>query len=194
MGSEVLGEIIKLIVPRGEGSLLQESGRGVTLLATEPARAGVELALIYLINRVIESDNSRSIVADLLLFLSSLLICFLNSPQFVEISNSSCNLMWILNEGVIFFKFNFVYLIFLLSSEIKPGVVDTLCFLHEGSDSIDGVIVTWLVVGDFSLKLNIWCSFSNCLIVQDIVLIVILSLVHDNDAISFLDFNVPRII
>ena len=50
-GMGVFGQIISFLIPRGAGQALSDSGRGVTLLATEPARAGVELALIYFIVR-----------------------------------------------------------------------------------------------------------------------------------------------
>jgi len=60
IGSDILGSFIKLIVPRGEGTALIDSGRGVTLFATEPARAGIELTLIYLIIRM-TLLNGRSI-------------------------------------------------------------------------------------------------------------------------------------
>ena len=46
-----LGQIISFLIPRGSGEALSDSGRGVTLLATEPARAGAELSLIYFIVR-----------------------------------------------------------------------------------------------------------------------------------------------
>lgn len=51
IGMGPLGQIISFLIPRGSGGALTDSGRGVTLLATEPARAGVELSLIYFIVR-----------------------------------------------------------------------------------------------------------------------------------------------
>ena len=66
-GSDMLGHVIQLLVPRGEGGALVESNRGVTLLATEPARAGIELTLIYLIYRMSRRTNGKQeILTDLL--------------------------------------------------------------------------------------------------------------------------------
>jgi len=61
------GWIIKMLVPRGEGAALLESGRGVTLLATEPARAGIELTLIYLITRMTVLRNNNLHAMDLII-------------------------------------------------------------------------------------------------------------------------------
>jgi len=69
LGSDALGSLIQLLVPRGEGSALEESNRGVTLLATEPARAGVELTLIYLIGRLGVANNRSSLMMDLFLII-----------------------------------------------------------------------------------------------------------------------------
>lgn len=66
VGSDLLGDFIRLLVPRGEGSALVESNRGVTLLATEPARAGIELTLIYLIYRLTRPNGNKEIFTDLL--------------------------------------------------------------------------------------------------------------------------------
>jgi hypothetical protein len=67
IGSDALGSFIQLLVPRGEGSALIESNRGVTLLATEPARAGIELTLIYLISRFTTAHNKKAVLTDLFL-------------------------------------------------------------------------------------------------------------------------------
>lgn len=74
LGSDLLGSLIKLLVPRGEGSSLVESNRGVTLLATEPARAGIELTLIYLIYRLSKGMDTSNIYTDLLVILFQALI------------------------------------------------------------------------------------------------------------------------
>ena len=54
-----LHEFVSALVPRGTGFALNESGRGVTLLASEPARAGVELVLIYLMYRLTIGNGLR---------------------------------------------------------------------------------------------------------------------------------------
>ena len=74
IGSDFLGSIIQLIVPRGEGSALSDSNRGVTLLATEPARAGVELALIYLIYRLGRKNEKNHALKDVFLIIFQMLV------------------------------------------------------------------------------------------------------------------------
>ena len=74
IGSDLLGNIIQLIVPRGEGSALVESNRGVTLLATEPARAGVELTLIYLIYRLGINNKENHLLKDIFLIIFQMLV------------------------------------------------------------------------------------------------------------------------
>ena len=44
-----LDPAIKLLIPRGTASSLENFGRGVTLLSTEPSRASYEFIFIYLV-------------------------------------------------------------------------------------------------------------------------------------------------
>ena len=44
--------VLKFLVPRADSSSLDYMNRGVTLLASEPARAGVEFVFIYMVLRV----------------------------------------------------------------------------------------------------------------------------------------------
>lgn len=74
LGSDLLGSVIQLLVPRGEGSALVESNRGVTLLATEPARAGIELTLIYLIYRLSKDHSRKEMLTDLFVIVFQALI------------------------------------------------------------------------------------------------------------------------
>lgn len=74
LGSDSLGSFIQFLVPRGQGSALAESNRGVTLLATEPARAGVELTLIYLIYRLSRPQSKSNILTDLFVIMFQTLI------------------------------------------------------------------------------------------------------------------------
>ena len=56
---------IQTLIPRGQADALLDSGRGVTLLATEPARAGVELVLMYATCRFTFLNHRNSIAMDL---------------------------------------------------------------------------------------------------------------------------------
>jgi hypothetical protein len=75
IGLDFVGSIIKFIIPRGEGSALTESHRGVTLMATEPARAGVELVLVYSAWRLLCTlRRTRAIALDILFLLYVLVV------------------------------------------------------------------------------------------------------------------------
>lgn len=69
IGSDSLGYIIQSLIPRGAGSALTEINRGVTLLSTEPARAGIELMLIYLIHRIRQDNSIRNTLIDIFLLM-----------------------------------------------------------------------------------------------------------------------------
>ncbi|MHA6332440.1 hypothetical protein ACXYL9_02050 [Qipengyuania sp. CAU 1752] len=49
---EPFEEYLQALVPRAAGGALSETGRGVTLISTEPSRAGVELTLLYFMWRL----------------------------------------------------------------------------------------------------------------------------------------------
>lgn len=63
--AEPLGPLFKFFVPRSSGEGL--GYRGVTLLSTEPARAGVEYLFLYLIYRFAFLKRKRHLLADLLI-------------------------------------------------------------------------------------------------------------------------------
>lgn len=73
-GSDILGAFIQILIPRGGGSALVEINRGVTLLATEPARAGIEFTLIYLIYRLARPAKIKDIFIDILVIIYQALI------------------------------------------------------------------------------------------------------------------------
>jgi hypothetical protein len=58
--------VLKFLVPRADSSSLDYMNRGVTLLTSEPARAGVEFVFIYMVLRVsISSSNfKRKLILD----------------------------------------------------------------------------------------------------------------------------------
>ena len=74
IGSETLGTIIQALIPRGDGSALIETNRGVTLLSSEPARAGIELTLIYLISRLGQDNSMKNTLIDIFLIIYIVLI------------------------------------------------------------------------------------------------------------------------
>lgn len=72
----VLGQLdflFKFMVPRASGDMLAELGRGVTLLSSEPSRAGYELLFIYSAWRVV-SHNEKYLIYDLLFICFQLII------------------------------------------------------------------------------------------------------------------------
>ena len=74
IGSDTLGYIIQTLIPRGDGNALIETNRGVTLLSSEPARAGIELTLIYLIYRLGEDNSVKNTLIDIFLLIYIVLI------------------------------------------------------------------------------------------------------------------------
>lgn len=61
-----LETLLSFLVPRASGGLLEEMGaRGVTLLSSEPSRAGVELVLLYVLFRLTTKPDPRLLFADL---------------------------------------------------------------------------------------------------------------------------------
>lgn len=63
-----LDPIFSALVPRASSTaLLEMGGRGVTLLASEPARAGIELTLIYVIFRMATRNSTRITFWDIFL-------------------------------------------------------------------------------------------------------------------------------
>lgn len=65
-----INDILQLIVPRAQGSALTEmGGRGVTLLSSEPARAGLELTFLYMLVRINQNNKPWSVLGDILFLL-----------------------------------------------------------------------------------------------------------------------------
>lgn len=61
-----INNLIQFLVPRARGSALVElGGRGVTLLSSEPARAGIELMFIYMLVRLNSAKTTWFILADI---------------------------------------------------------------------------------------------------------------------------------
>lgn len=64
----------KLLIPRGSAVALTEfGGRGVSLLSTEPSRAGVELIFIYVLFRY-NLPNNLKLITDIFIFLYLLVV------------------------------------------------------------------------------------------------------------------------
>tara|TARA_Y100000768_G_scaffold387224_1_gene377791 strand:+ start:2902 stop:4113 length:1212 start_codon:yes stop_codon:yes gene_type:complete len=82
IGFQAIDSFIKLLIPRGSGFSLLESGRGVTLLSTEPARAGIELTLIYCIYRLTLLKNHTFHVFDVLLIIFQIAVIKSTSSVF----------------------------------------------------------------------------------------------------------------
>jgi hypothetical protein len=62
-----LEPVFSALVPRARAEALAEiGGRGVTLLSSEPARAGIELALLYFGLRITSKERNRLVIWDLL--------------------------------------------------------------------------------------------------------------------------------
>ena len=74
LGFGIIDNVIKFLIPRGSGFSLIESGRGATLLSTEPARAGIELTLIYAIYRLTFLNKYNFRYTDFLLLIFQIMV------------------------------------------------------------------------------------------------------------------------
>lgn len=70
---EFLDLFFKFLIPRASSESLSHLNRGVTLLATEPARAGVSLVFLYVVYRTV-FVNKKRILSDALFFIFLILI------------------------------------------------------------------------------------------------------------------------
>lgn len=66
-----------------------------------------------------------------------------NIPDLVHITKSSSNLVLNFNEWIFLIKSNFLVLLILA---VSPWVINSYCFLHKLSHSINSVIIYWLVI------------------------------------------------
>ncbi len=71
---KIFDPIFKFLIPRASSSSLAHLKRGVTLLATEPARAGVSLVFIYVVVRTVFINNKRMLYDALFLLFLVLII------------------------------------------------------------------------------------------------------------------------
>lgn len=62
---KIFDPFFKFLIPRASSEALERVKRGVTLLATEPARAGVSLVFLYVVVRTISIKNKK-IIGDIL--------------------------------------------------------------------------------------------------------------------------------
>jgi len=63
-----LDPIFAALVPRASGTaLLEMGGRGVTLLSSEPARAGIELSLLYVVFRMASGRSNKISLMDVMM-------------------------------------------------------------------------------------------------------------------------------
>jgi hypothetical protein len=71
----ILEPFFNFLIPRSSASSLANIGRGVTLLSTEPSRAGYELLFLYAAWRALSSDrDSLLVLKDLLFFIYMIVI------------------------------------------------------------------------------------------------------------------------
>ena len=109
-----LNSTLEFLVPRASSGALSDMGRGVTLLSTEPARAGIELIFIYFLYRLTLS-NIKKKVFDVFILL------------FLVIVVQSAMAMLLYFLFLIFTYFRVALLVFIFS-----GAVTTLLVGSEG--------------------------------------------------------------
>ncbi|MEO9470556.1 hypothetical protein [Parasphingorhabdus sp.] len=106
-----VSDAISFLVPRATGSALTEMGdRGVTLLSSEPARAGIELTFLYLLFRLGSQNQRGFVIWDLLLLAYILLIIKAASAVFfcglviilISVKKPTVWLLWLAGIGGLF--------------------------------------------------------------------------------------------
>jgi len=97
--------LIQALIPRGQTDALLDSGRGATLFAAEPARAGVELVLMYATCRLTFLGRRNSIALDL----------FFLAFQVLIIKSASAVALSVLFLGIIYANLKYVWVVITLS-------------------------------------------------------------------------------
>jgi hypothetical protein len=121
-------------------------------------------------------------------------ICFLDFPNVVMVTDSCANLVIIFDERVLLIILNsgLIQWVFKLAS-IQQRIVDVLCFLHEWPDTINTLVVAWLVFN---------CSFANCVVIEDVLFFIIvfifiiiwLPFINENLRSKLFNFNIPTVV
>ena len=105
-----LNDAIAFLVPRATGEALTAMGdRGVTLLSSEPARAGIELTFLYLFFRLAGMEKRSFIVWDILFLLYILVIIKAASAVLfcgivlvlVSVKRPGVWILWLIGAGVL---------------------------------------------------------------------------------------------
>ena len=99
-----LDPAIKLLIPRGTASSLENFGRGVTLLSTEPSRASYEFIFIYLVFRTVFLNKRYHLIIDLFITYFVLFII-----------QSLAGIITLFVFLIVFYRLKFVLLSFLLA-------------------------------------------------------------------------------
>ena len=110
-----LDGFLKFLVPRSSAESLDYSGRGVTLLSTEPARAGIELLFIFAFLKIFNTEKQMHYFIDLFFFifiavvLKSFTVLVITAFYFSVINFKINRLILYL---ILFFLFGVIYLNF----------------------------------------------------------------------------------
>lgn len=144
IGSESLGYIIQALIPRGDGSALVEINRGVTLLSTEPARAGIELTLIYLIHRVGQEHSLKNTLVDifLLFYLAAIIKSFsvvVFALSAFAVLHVKFRLHFLSILGTVLLGFIGIYFIVNVMPQIGGRAGDIIIFLQETEAINEGI-------------------------------------------------------
>lgn len=99
-------------------------------------------------------------------------------PNLIKIAYSSGNLVLHLNKGILHRQVNFLISHVVM---VLPSIIDTDGFLHEISDSIDGV---------FILRLIVMRSFVDCKQIKDVGVV---SLINEELVLMLFNDNIPRV-
>jgi hypothetical protein len=117
----------------------------------------------------------------LFLFFFSFLFYFLivlELPNFVNVTNSCGKLVFCLNKWILILKLNLGCNILTLWL-IQPRIIYFLSFIHQSFNSINRLIINWLIVNR---------RFTYCLIVENISFLIFLTFINKDLPFIFFYF------
>jgi len=129
-----LEPLFEFLIPRSSASSLASIGRGVTMLSTEPARAGYELVFLYAAWRCLTGSNKQWIVIDTLFFvfmvaiIQSAMAVLLTLVYFAFVYKSRFGILLLIVPIFIFVVIQFETRATIIIREIYPIIISPEIF------------------------------------------------------------------
>ncbi len=157
IGIGLIDDLIRFLVPRGSGYALIDSGRGVSLLSSEPARAGIELTLIYAIYRLTLLKSNTFHYFDILILIFQIIV--IKSSSSVFFTMIFVSLLYVNWRGLLLIPiFAFIFFYILISFEGSRASDLFLSIIDLGFDDIS-VLILFLVNESGNRLLGLYSFF-----------------------------------